>query len=482
MSLAPALTATCAALEAARAALARPVDAAGLGAFRALFGAVLLFSVVRFAAYGWIDELLVDPSFHFTYWGFEWVRPWPRAGMYAHFALMGLAALGLMLGAFTRLSAALFFVTFTYAELIEKAAYLNHYYFVSVMSLLLVFVPAGNALSVDAWRWRRRGGGPRPVRLASYALLRAQLALVYFFAGFAKLDGDWLFYAEPLTTWLARHADAPLLGPLLAEPGFAHVLSIAGAAYDLTIWAFLSWPKTRPFAYAAVVVFHVSVWLLFPIGVFSWVMIGATTIFFEPSWPKRLRARRARDRASCATSPDALASAATASVAARPRRLLVALASAHLALQALFPLRFLLYPGEVNWHEQGFRFAWRVMLIEKTGQVELEVVSDDPPRRRVVSPRAELTRLQYKEMSTQPDMILEYARHVGAREAARLGSPVRVYAHAWASLNGRPRQRLIDPHVDLMRVEPGPAPKPWIVPLAHATTSGVRSSGTWVDR
>src|SRR5688572_20757097 len=91
-------------------------DAAGLGVFRALFGALMLLSVVRFVARGWVEELYLAPAFHFTYWGFDWVKPWAGLGMHAHFALMGLGALGICLGAYTRLSALLFFVTFTYAE------------------------------------------------------------------------------------------------------------------------------------------------------------------------------------------------------------------------------------------------------------------------------------------------------------------------------------------------------------------------------
>jgi vitamin K-dependent gamma-carboxylase len=455
--------------------LTEPVDGAGLAAFRALFGAVLLYSVVRFAAYGWIDELLLAPAYHFTYYGFDWVKPWPAAGMYLHFALMGLAALGILLGAWLRLSAALYFVTFTYVELIDKATYLNHYYFVTLMTLLLVFVPAARVGSVDAWRRARRGLEPAPVRLWSYALLRTQLAVVYLFAGFAKLNADWLLRGEPMRTWLLRFGEAPLIGPELSQPWPAHTLSIAGAIYDLTIVGWLLWRRTRPYAYAAVVVFHVSVWLLFPIGVFSWVMLSATTLFFDPGWPRALAARvRAWLPGGAARPPAALPASHAGAVrasdpGARGRWLLGgALALAYLALQVLTPLRFLLYPGNVNWHEQGFRFSWRVMLIEKTGQVELEVVSGDrPPRRARVLPRDELTALQYKMMSTQPDMILEYAQHVGRRYQAQGWREVRVYASAWAALNGRPRQRLIDPSVDLMREPRSLAPKAWIVPLAE---------------
>jgi hypothetical protein len=434
-----------------------PRDGAGLGAFRALFGALLCFSVLRFWAYGWIDEVYIRPSFHFTFFGFDWVRPWPGAGMYVHFAVMALAALGLSVGCHSRASAGLFFLTFTYAELIEKASYLNHYYFVSLVALLLATMPCGASLSFDAWWRRRRGHPPEVARAWCYGMLRAQLAILYFFAGLAKLNADWLFAAQPLGTWLALHADAPVIGPWLASRPAAFLASYAGAAFDLTIPFWLSWRRTRPYAYAVGCVFHLLVWLLFPIGVFSWVMIVATTVFFDPSWPRRWLERRDTSRAAEGTSSGRLAPISFAALAA------------YLAVQLALPLRYLLYPGQVNWHEQGFRFAWRVMLVEKAGQVEFTVVTDDDDRRFVIYPRETLTPLQYKMMTTQPDMIQEYAQHLSRRFSAAGHRRVRVYADAWAALNGRPRQRLIDPGVDLARAPRSLWPKPWILPLQNSS-------------
>jgi vitamin K-dependent gamma-carboxylase len=433
--------------------LRTPVDAAGLAALRIAFGALLCFAVARFVARGWVAELLLEPASHFTYLGFEWVRPWAPWAMYAHFALMGVLALALMVGFCARSAALASCVLFTYAELIEKASYLNHYYFISLLSFLFSVVPSSGTWSVDAWRGRVRSAS---VPRWAYWLLRAQVALVYFYAGAAKLNADWLLRAEPLSTWLQVHADLPLLGPTLAAPWCAYVLSWAGAAYDLSIVALLLFRRTRPWAFAAVVGFHVATWLLFPIGVFPWVMIVASTIFFEPSWPRTLLRRLG-------------APASTPALVTEPRplpRLGYALLVVHLALQVLLPLRFLLYPGDVNWTEQGFRFAWRVMLIEKTGQVDYEVITANPEGRQRVYPRRELTPLQYKMMSTQPDMIHEYALRIAQRFRAQGASNVRVHANAWASLNGRPSQRLIDPSVDLAAVPRSLLPQPFIVPLS----------------
>ena len=282
----------------------RPVSGAALAAFRIAFGLLGLAATVRFAAMGWIDDLYLEPARHFTYAGFSWVEPLPGWGMYAHFALLGAASLGVALGFKYRLSIIAFFLLFTYAELIDKTAYLNHYYLISLLSLLMIFLPMNRAMSVDALlaaRRRmgaggesRRGGADDGVPAWTAWALRAQLGAVYVFGGIAKLNADWLWSAQPMRIWLGASSDMPLVGRLLAETWVAYAMSWAGAAFDLAIVGALLWSRTRPAAYAALVAFHVATWLLFPrIGMFPWIMICLTTIFFPPDWPVALR-RRAR--------------------------------------------------------------------------------------------------------------------------------------------------------------------------------------------
>lgn len=452
----------------ARRALERPVDPAGLAALRVLFGLTMAIATARFVAKGWVDELLVAPPYHFTYLGFDWVKPLSHELMLAWFAFMGAAALALALGLFTRIAAALFCVLFTYAELIDKATYLNHYYLASLLAFLFVFVPSERVWSIDAWRRQRRGlPTDASVPALSYWLLRAQMAVVYVYAGAAKLDADWLFRAEPLRTWLRARVESPWLAGLAAEPWVAYAMSWAGALFDLGVVPLLLFRRTRPFALFAAVAFHLSIWLLFPVGIFSFVMLGAITIFFEPSWPRRFVGRVLE-----------LAPYSTGRPFAAPGRWALALSAAYVAVQVLVPLRFALYPGKANWTEQGFRFSWRVMLIEKSGKVEYDVVGKAPhdlarreglPKAQSVRvfPREELTPLQLRQMATQPDMIADYARHVREHFEKQGFSDVRVYADAWVSFNGRRSQRLVDPTVDLAAAKRSFAPKTWILPLAR---------------
>lgn len=441
-----------------RRALARPVDGAALAAFRALFGALLLIGILRFAARGWIASMYIDPGYHFPYWGFAWVRPWPGPGMYIHFAALALAALALALGVRPRLAALACFLLFTHVELIDKAAYLNHYYFVSVVLLLLIFVPT-------------RGDRPAPAWVL-YAL-RLQVGLVYCFAGVAKLRGDWLLRAQPLKTWLAAHADFPLLGPLFARPETATIMSWAGAAFDLTVPFLLLHPRTRPPAFVALLGFHALTGMLFPIGMFPWLMSASALIFFPPDWPRRLRARllRALGRPVPQDSPHVSKDTLERDALARPvpkdmslSRAGLAALTLHFAVQLALPLRHHLYPGDHAWSEEGYRYAWHVMLVEKTGTVSYRVRDPASGRVFVVHPEDALTAQQAAQMAIAPDMILDYAHHLAAQFAARGMPGVEVRADAFVAYNGRASARLIDPAVDLARERDGLRPRPWILP------------------
>ena len=105
------------------------------------------------------------------------------------------------------------------------------------------------------------------------------------------------------------------------------------------------------------------------------------------------------------------------------------------------------------------------MLIEKTGQVDFRVVDNATGKTWVVYPRERLSAFQHRMLTTQPDMILSYAHYLEDEWSEKGHGDVSVYADSWASLNGRPRQRLIDPEVDLSARDEGWAHKTWIVPL-----------------
>ena len=438
--------------------------AAPLAVFRLAFGLLILASVVRFWAKGWIAELYLRPKFFFPYYGFEFIRP---LGPYTYllFAACGVCALLVALGWHYRPAALGLFLSFTYIELMDKSTYLNHYYFVSLVALLLVALPAGAYFSVDAWR--------RPARRHTHVprwtvdALRLLVGIVYVYAGLAKLNSDWLLAAEPLRIWLPAKNDLPVVGFLFNYPATAYVFSWFGAGYDLTVPFFLLYRPTRPYAYAAVVVFHVLTAILFPIGMFPYVMIVAALIFFPAEFHERLLARVRR-----VLRPEGEAPAPAAPLVYRPRvqRALLAGLALFFAVQLLAPLRYWLYPRELFWTEEGYRFSWRVMLMEKLGQVQFKVVDAATGRARLVNNAEHLSVLQEKMMATQADMMLQFAHYLRDYYARRGVARPQVYADAYVSLNGRLGQAYIDPTVDLARQAEGFASKPWILPFNDEIT------------
>lgn len=414
--------------------LLEPVDAASVNVFRIVFGVLMLIATLRFVATGCIADYYEMPSHFFHYAGFEWVRPWPGPGMYIHFGVMAVLAVLVILGRRPRLCIALFGALFAYAHLIDKTNYLNHYYLVICVCGLMACLPIERT-------WTHV---PRWVVWA----LRAQIGLVYVFGGIAKLKYDWLVDAQPLSIWLSANSDFPLIGGLFDEKWVAYAFSYAGLAFDLSIVPLLLWKRSRPFAYVAVVAFHVVTARLFHLGMFPWIMIGCSLIFLPPDWPRRLLARPIVVKRIAPTK--------------RPR-LALSLLGLYFAFHALVPLRHLVYPGDVCWTEEGFRFAWHVMVMEKDGSVVLHVREPATNRRWDVSPADYLTRYQTKMMASQPDMILELAHITAADFRARGVRDPEVTVDAFVSLNGRRRARLIDPTIDLARVESGLGHATWIL-------------------
>ncbi len=410
----------------------------------------------RFMASGWIERLYGEPELFFTFYGFEWVAPLSVTGMYWVYAIIGCSALGIALGLFYRWSALVFWLSFTYTELIDATNYLNHYYLVVLLGLLLLFLPAHRRFSLDVWRNPSLRVETVPA-WCIYAIM-FQVGIVYFFAGLAKLNADWLLRAMPLAVWLPTKADWPLVGGLFTKTWAAYAFSWAGALYDLTIPFLLLNRRTRPWAYAAVIVFHILTKLLFNIGLFPFIMIFNTLIFFPASVHERWLGKLGYVEGNT-----------TAQKLVFPRWqawLFRASFPLYFAIQLLLPLRYLAYPGNVLWTEEGYRFAWRVMLAEKIGQATFTVQDPETGRQSIVHNADYLTAYQEKQMAIQPDLILQYAHFLADTFKAQYGisNPV-VTVDCHVALNGRTSQRLIDPAANLAEIEDSLLPKSWILPF-----------------
>ncbi|HYQ73380.1 MAG TPA: HTTM domain-containing protein [Gammaproteobacteria bacterium] len=442
-----------------------PVDAASLAVFRIGFGLIMLVEMWRYFRMDWIRRYYITPQFHFSYYGFDWVQPWSETGMYLHFAALALLAFFVAIGFLYRFSSIAFTLGFTWIFLLDQTQYLNHFYLVILLGVLLSVLPAQRAFSVDAWRQRR--SGPAVVPVWTVWALRAQFEVLYLYAGIVKLNADWL-RLEPMGLWMARGADLPLIGPLMVEPLVVAVASYGVIVLHLVGAPLLLWRRTRLAVLLIYTAFHIVNHFAFNIGIFPWLTLFGTLIFFEPDWPRRVwRALTSSTAAKVPAVPDGVAVSAAA-VPAYQRRLIIGLLCAWLALQVLVPLRHLLYPGNVSWTEEGHRFAWQMMLREKSGIARFTIVDPGSGRFWNANLPDYLTQRQIRKMVTRPDMLLQFAHHlrwIWARENNLPG--VAVHVTTAVSLNGRAPVALVDPERDLAATPRNLQPADWILPLAE---------------
>lgn len=448
--------------------LCAPVDIASLVVFRIAFGAIMLSEVWKNFAYGWIGHYYVAPAYHFTYFLFDWVKPWPGGWMYLHFWILGVLAACIAVGALYRVTTALFFLGISYVFLLDQATYLNHMYLVCVISFLLIFVPCHRAFSVDAWALPTARSDVAPTW--ALWLLKFQVAVPYTYGGIAKLNGDWL-QGEPVRMWLAYRAESSAIPHILTSEWAVYFISYGGLLFDLMIVPCLLWRRTRVLAYLAALAFHLTNWYLFNIGIFPWLMIWATTLFFPPSWPRdllrRLRRLLPRRAAPAAEAPE---QPAAEPIPARrwPGRVeavVMAMLALHVLFQALFPFRHLLYPGDVAWTEEGHRFAWRMKLRAKSHTTTYFALVPSTGATWQLQPLDYITESQADEMEGRPDMVLQLTHWMADRLRQQGYQDVEVYARALTSLNGRRRRDLIDPNANLAAKERTVWPADWILPL-----------------
>ena len=445
------------------AALFEPVDISFLVFFRILFGGILLWEVYRYFTHGWITRYFVEPAVTFTYYGFGWVKPWPGRGMYIHFFVLGLAAACVMAGFLYRIAAPVLFLAFTYFFLLDQTRYLNHFYLVCLVSFLMCFLPAERAFSIDALLRRKIRSDVVPAW--TLWLLRAQVGIPYVYGGLAKLNSDWIHGGEPMRIWLSPLTRAPGFGHLFASDWVVYSFVIGGLLIDLLVVPLLLWRRTRLFAFAGAVVFNLINAVIFEIGIFPWLMLGALLIYFPPDLLRRFARAFMSPGEGFLDAPQAAIRPRSSRTLSGSQKLIVGLLAAYLAVQLILPLRHYVYPGNVSWTEEGHNFAWHMKLRTKSGEAVFTVTHPRTGQTWTIKPEDQLESHQVTKMATKPDLILLFGHHLAEQKRREGYDDVEVRARAMVSLNGRQPQLLIDPNVDLTKERVSLLPARWIVPL-----------------
>ncbi|MGY8644461.1 MAG: HTTM domain-containing protein [Verrucomicrobiales bacterium] len=457
------------------------VDGASLGFFRIVWGGLMIVEVSRKLEKA--TGLYSADYFHFKYSLTPFVEPLPENWMvFAEIWLLIISAAMVMLGLGFRFFAAVFFLFYTHLFLIEKMYFNNHFYLTSLLAFLLILTSADQCFSVKSWLQRKKKQSNSSITVPFWNLivLRAQIVIVYFFGGVSKLQGDWL-QGEPLRHWFGNKPADQIKAPLIWFPEiirqewFVWMLSYGGMIFDFAIGFFLLNRKTFWPAATLVILFHVTNYSLFKIGLFPIIGVSLLALFFQPHWPRPILGKRFQ---KTPIQNDGFI-AKNASRLATPA--VTAFVLVYIAVQALLPFRTLKYEGDPSWSEVGHYYSWRMMLRDKDAY--LKFFFNPPEAERILEvsdQKPKIAKSHVQKMVKNPQMILSYT-HALDRSFKEMGiDGVEIRVASIVSLNGRPYQLMIDPEVDLAKASYGFFDVPdWIIPLEKNLRPGLypKSSG-----
>ncbi len=310
------------------------------------------------------------------------------------------ASLMIAAGFLYRLAAVVFFLGFTYIELIDVTTYLNHYYFISLVAFILIWLPANRRYAVDVWL---KPGSRRTEAPAWCAgILIFQVSVVYIFAGLAKVNSDWLLDAQPhaylaagqnasaagrqvyvrtmgrLSFFMVRRGVRPVHCFFPAEQAYKALRLRSGADLSHRYGGLLSRHRYVPYV-------MMTASLIFSRDVFAERLLG-----YLPGYP--LNETEGNDVYKYTR-----------------QKIFLAGIGVYVILQVLIRFVFSCTPAICSGMRRDTVSPGRVMLMEKAGTAYFTVKDQQHREQYTVNNAEFLTPLQEKMMSTQPDMILKYA-------------------------------------------------------------------------
>lgn len=425
------------------------IDNSALIVFRMIFGALIFLESFGAIATGWITKTLVEPQFTFSFIGFEWLQPLPGLWMYFYYAVMGIFGIFIMIGYKYRLSMLSFTILWAGVYFMQKSSYNNHYYFLMILSAVMVAMPAHRYASVDAKLNPsiKRISMPNWCRLYFYI----QLFILYTYASIAKLYPDWIDLTVPRLLMESKQ-HYYLVGDLLQYKAVHYFVAYGGILFDGLIIPMLLWKPTRKIAFFASIFFHLFNSIIFQVGIFPYLSLSFSLFFFEPQQIQRLFLKNKTFYN------------ANEVIVPNYAPILKSVFIAFFIIQIALPLRHHFIEDDVLWTEEGHRMSWRMMLRTKNGHTTYTVVDKATSKSILINFDDYLSKKQRKPVSSKPDVIWQFAQRL-KKDYAKKGMDIEVYVKAFVSVNGKPRQQLIDPKVDLASVEWNPFKhQEWILP------------------
>lgn len=448
--------------------LFKPYDSFTLGVFRIFFGLIMAIEFWEFSEI--IPVYGANLKFFFTYDFFHFVRPLPQPWLDWMFYFLIACSLLFAMGLLFRIAAFFQFIGFAYIFLVDKTLYNNHYYLFILLSFLMIFTNAGNVLSLKNL-FGRKDTQTSFVPRWNVFIIQAQLFVLYFYGGIAKLNPEWLFYSQPVKTWLPDMLGHSTYDSLSTgtQHFLAFFISYSGLIIDLTAGFLLSYRKTRPYIAVILALFHFSNSQMFNIGWFPWFGIMSMILFFDSSRVRKL------------VRLDSQTTNIIGSASGIKRKLVKGFLITYLTIQFAFPLRHWLMPGWVMWDERGFMFSWYMKL--RTKEPVMAFTLRYPGERDYYLKIDEmLTKKQAKALGYKPFDLVRFAHMLEAfYKNQGEKKDLQVYAEIFTKLHEHNHQLLVNPNVDLTSIELMPLSyfqeQSWIVKFGEDTFKIKRPPG-----
>jgi hypothetical protein len=419
--------------------LFKPASIYPLVALRLAFGLAMAMWAVYMMISGTVAEVFSMQVVHFPYRGLEWIKPLPFWGMTIIFVVLAVSAIGMGAGWHFRKSGLVFTLSFAYVSLIDKASYLSYYYYVLIIALMLLVSPAYRLFSIDLIRKPQIRIDFAPVWLLW--AFKVQVVMVFFFAGMAKLNSDWLYTGVPVMLWLQDTLQNLGISSsfLAANTWIVLALSWFLVVFDFVIPHFLLDSRTSVQAFILVVIVQLTGVFFLPTGFFPVLVILSCTVFL----PSRI-IHHFISRVSYFLydvfqfKGDVFTAGGTFILQYRMRRLFPLLSSLFLAFQFVLPVYFYLSWGSLRWANTAFHFSWDIHINHQKNSVAFYKVNKAKGESEPIAIDHMLSPVQKSTMASDPSMLKQFIGNLKETNPAFSAPEVEIQAQSCISLNGRP--------------------------------------------
>lgn len=372
-----------------------------------------------------IDVFFLQPSFHFSYTGFEWIRHLDFIPINVTYWALILSLFLFSIGKFKKVSLPLTAILFGYFFLYERAAFLNHWYLI-----WLLFIVYAIAYPLQKTRlYNETSDNPAKIYNIPFKLMQFLAVVVYFYSGLSKLNNDWIL-GYPMALLLPKYFGINSLSNTMVI-----IISNAITFFEISISILLLQTnnKVKNFAVIMCTIFHLLNLIFLPIGFFPVIMI-ILTLSFSTDFLNFLHRKIKLPIINNDTNK-----AFTIGVFSRSIVILFVVA------QLLIPLRKHYFYSQSIWDGRGQLFSWSMFTRTIGGSLEYRVVNLTDSNEQLINLfDFGITEAQYSKMKRSSDYIYKFANHIKQSEKYK-SKEIQIFVESTVSLNGRLAQLNIHP-------------------------------------